>query len=135
MENMKKILILAAMLPGLSMAQGQIEALNVGMAMDQGLSVVVEANDQYRGIIGNDGLAFDFIVQRGAFANKLPFDWYVGAGVWNEWDDGFGLRVPLGLDWNFAKRWNMYGQLHPELDLNDDLDLNIGAAVGITYGF
>ncbi|PNQ54318.1 hypothetical protein [Vibrio sagamiensis] len=132
---MKKILVLATLLPGLSMAKGQMEGLEVGMAMDQGLSVVIEANDQYRGTVGNDGIAFDYIALRGSFANKMPFTWYVGAGAWNEWDDGFGLRAPLGLDWNFAKQWNLYGQVHPELDLNDDLDLHIGAAVGITYGF
>lgn len=120
---------------GAAMASNGASDFAVGMAADQQLSVVVEIDKTYRGIIGNDGMAFDYIAKRGSFEQNLPVTWYIGVGGWYEWDDEFGLRVPLGVNWNFSKGWDLYGQLHPELDLYKDLDLQLGAAVGVKYNF
>jgi len=46
--------------------------LAVGMAVDQQLSVVVELDSSYRFTIGNDGAAFDYILQRGEFEGNSP---------------------------------------------------------------
>ncbi len=117
------------------MANNSAADLAIGMAVDQQLSVVVEIDKTYRGIIGNEGLAFDYIVKRGTFDQNIPVTWYIGAGGWYEWDDEFGLRVPLGIHWDISKGWDLYGQLHPELDLYKDVDLQLGAAVGVKYNF
>ena len=134
---MKKLGIVALLL-GTSFAvhAQQNKGFEVGMAVDQQLSVVFEIDDQYRFILGNDGAAFDYIIQRGSFNNpNVPFDWYVGAGGWAEWDDDFGVRVPLGLDWQINQNFNLYGQVHPELNLHSGPELQLGAALGITYRF
>ncbi|MEF1291588.1 hypothetical protein [Vibrio sp. M260118] len=110
--------------------------LTVGMAVDQQLSVVVELDHQYRFIVGNDGGAFDYILKRGSFEANTPVTWYVGAGGWSEWDGKeFGARIPLGLNWNLSKGWDMYGQVHPELNLYGGPELQIGAALGVKYSF
>ncbi len=109
--------------------------LAVGMALDQQLSVVVEIDKNYHGIVGNDGIAFDYITKRGAFQQNIPITWYAGVGGWYDWDNELGLRVPLGVDWNMSKGWHAYVQLHPELELYKDLDLKLGAAIGIKYNF
>ncbi|OAJ93867.1 hypothetical protein [Vibrio bivalvicida] len=110
--------------------------LSVGMALDQGLSVVVELDNQYRFIVGNDGGAFDYILKRGSFEANTPVTWYVGAGAWSEWEGkDFGARLPLGLNWNLSKSWNMYGQIHPELNLYGGPELQIGGAIGVKYSF
>lgn len=110
--------------------------LKVGLAVDQQLSAVLEINDQYRFIVGNDGAAFDYIIQRGSFNQAdIPFDWYVGGGAWAEWDDDFGLRVPLGVDWQATSNMNIYGQVHPELNMHSGVELQLGAAIGATYHF
>ncbi|MDC0612564.1 hypothetical protein OAP63_17675 [Vibrio sp.] len=108
----------------------------VGIGADQGLSAVFELNDQYRVTAGNDGLAFDYLFQRGTFSNPdIPVDWYVGAGGWTEWDnDDYGARLPVGINWNYQKI-NVYGQVSPQFDFGDDDELEIGAAVGVTYSF
>lgn len=112
------------------------QGLSAGMAWDQGLSAVLEIDDQYRFTAGNDGAAFDYIFARGQFNADTPFTWYVGAGAWSEWDhDEFGARIPLGVDWEFSQGWNMYGQVHQELDLYSGPELQIGAAFGVTYSF
>ena len=57
---MKKLGIVALLL-GTSFAvhAQQNKGFEVGMAVDQQLSVVFEIDDQYRFILGNDGAAFD----------------------------------------------------------------------------
>ena len=80
--------------------------LSIGMAVDQQLSVVVELDSSYRFTIGNDGAAFDYILQRGEFEGNTPVSWYVGVGGWSEWEGKeFGARVPLGLKWDISRGW------------------------------
>ncbi|MCG9596763.1 hypothetical protein L1D15_08495 [Vibrio sp. Isolate25] len=111
-------------------------SISAGLAVDQDLSAVLELDNQYRFTVGNDGAAFDYIIKRGEFSESTPFTWYIGAGVWSEWDHNeFGARVPLGLNWNFSQGWNMYGQVHPELDLYSGPELQIGGALGVKYTF
>ncbi|MFA0660381.1 hypothetical protein AB4619_14785 [Vibrio splendidus] len=109
--------------------------LEVGLAIDQDLSVVVEFDQKYRATIGNDGAAFDYIFKRGQFETEAPLSWYVGAGAWAEWNDDFGLRLPLGVKVNFYEGWNAYAQVHPELDMYKGVELQVGGALGVTYKF
>lgn len=131
----KQLMLVTAMLPGVALAASESKDLSVGMAVDQQLSVVVEIDKQYRGIIGNEGMAFDYIAKRGSFDQSMPVTWYVGVGAWYEWDDEFGLRVPLGLNWDLSKGWDLYAQIQPELELYKGPDLQIGGALGIKYNF
>ncbi|MFA0569753.1 hypothetical protein [Vibrio gallaecicus] len=109
--------------------------LAVGMAFDQQLSVVVEVDDTYRVTAGNDGMAFDYILKRGVIDPETSMSWYVGVGAWNEWNDVFGARVPLGMNVNFYDGWNLYAQVHPELNLYKGPELQLSGALGITYKF
>lgn len=109
--------------------------LAVGMAVDQQLSVVVELDSQYRFILGNQGAAFDYIFKRGDFNGEVPLNWYVGLGGWAEWDDDFGVRLPLGVDFQLSKGWQLYGQVHPQLNLYKGPELEVGGALGIKYQF
>ncbi|CAM2787984.1 hypothetical protein [Vibrio rarus] len=140
--NIGKLALATAVVAGLATYVGAAKAattnsgdVKVGMAIDQGLSAVIKFEDTYNLTIGNDGMAFDYHFSRGSFSQDVPFDWYVGAGAWYEWDDDFGLRVPLGLDWNFAPNWNLFGQVSPEWQLHDKAKLKFGAGVGVTYRF
>ncbi|HHX8521684.1 TPA: hypothetical protein ACVO4A_003935 [Vibrio diabolicus] len=130
-----KLILLAGLVSSIAIAANEPTNLSVGMAVDQQLSVVVELDNKYRGIIGNDGMAFDYIAKRGTFDQNMPVTWYVGVGGWYEWDDEFGVRVPLGVNWDLSRGWDLYGQIHPELDLYKGADLQLGGAVGIKYSF
>lgn len=136
---MKKMIVPAALgslLAVTSLPTLAEQGLSAGMAWDQGLSGVLEIDDQYRITVGNDGAAFDYLFKKGSFNANTPLTWYVGIGGWGNWDnDEFGPRVPLGVDWSFSPGWNMYGQVHPELDLDSGPELQVGAALGITYSF
>jgi hypothetical protein len=109
----------------------------VGLGVDQGLSAILELNRDYRLSVGNDGMAFDYQFVRGQINQvDVPLDWYVGVGAWSEWGgDEYGARLPLGIDWVYQKQFRLYGQIQPELDLEDDADLQLGASVGVTYQF
>ncbi len=134
---MKKLTLFTAVCCVSSVAYAQQNnGFEVGMAVDQQLSAVFEINNQYRFILGNDGAAFDYIFARGSFNNPdIPFDWYVGGGAYTEWDDDFGARLPLGVNWQINNRFNLYGQVHPELNIDDGAELQVGAALGLTYHF
>ncbi|HAS6164297.1 TPA: hypothetical protein I7158_01210 [Vibrio vulnificus] len=121
--------------PFATLAAEQKTDLVVGMAVDQQLSVVIELNQQYRGVIGNDGLALDYLAKKGTFNQDIPVTWYVGVGGWAEWNDDFGFRVPLGLNWDLTHGWDLYGQIQPELSLYKGAELQLGGAVGIKYQF
>ncbi|MCE0494632.1 hypothetical protein [Vibrio salinus] len=109
----------------------------VGIAIDQGLSAVLELNDQVRVTAGTKGLALDYILTSGWFSNPdLPVEWYVGAGGWSLWDDDdYGARLPVGLNWSYTKNVSFYGQLQPQYDFGDDDEFELGVSAGITYRF
>ncbi|OLQ90490.1 hypothetical protein BIY22_05720 [Vibrio panuliri] len=116
-------------------SNNQPAELAVGLAVDQQLSVVVELENQYRFIIGNQGAAFDYIAKTGQFESDEPISWYVGVGAWGEWEDGFGARVPLGINYQVSDGWKLYGQVQPELNMHKGWKLDIGAALGAKYHF
>lgn len=118
--------------------------LAVGFGFDQGFSALIQIDNNKNLAVGNDGIAFDYIFKKGAFeGDNLPFTWYVGAGGWIGWDnhnDEFGVRLPLGLDWDFATNWDAFAQIQPQLkhksrSKSSNLDLGLGAAVGVRYMF
>lgn len=117
------------------LAANGTQGFKLGMAVDQGLGVVIKFEDQFNLFAGNDGMAFDYLFSKGKFDSDVPFDWYVGAGAWVEWSDDFGVRVPLGIDWDFSPGWNAYAQVSPELQIHDDAKFKFGGALGVTYSF
>lgn len=103
--------------------------------MGFGASILI--HNKFNVMIGNDGIAGDYIFKQGSFDDEIPFTWYVGAGGYAEWDKGFGVRLPLVLNYNFAKQWNAYAQIAPNLDFDFDNDVEFGAqgAIGLRYSF
>lgn len=116
--------------------EADIKDLSIGMAIDQGLSVVVELDNQYRFTLGNDGAAFDYIFKAGQFDSSMPVTWFVGVGGWAEWEkEAFGARLPLGLNWDIGQGWDVYGQIQPAIDLYSGAELQVDGALGIRYAF
>ncbi|ORT50327.1 hypothetical protein ST37_10645 [Vibrio sp. qd031] len=135
-----KLTLLTVVLGGLAVyvgaaPQAHSATYNVGMAFDKGLSAVVRYDDQFQFSAGNDGMAFDYLFLDGSFDADVPFTWYVGGGAWYEWDNDWGIRAPLGLNWNFAHEWHAYAQVSPEWQIQDKSKLQIGGAIGLTYRF
>lgn len=111
----------------------------VGFGLDQGFGITGQFNN-INVFIGNDGLSGDYLFKQGRYNEDLPLTWYVGGGAYYNWggSDNAGLRLPLGLTFPFAKQWDVYGQVAPELDYNfhyNDLKFQMGATVGIRYAF
>jgi hypothetical protein len=109
--------------------------IKAGFAFDMGFGATVLIDDQYSIMIGNDGIAADYIFNKGRFNAEVPFTWYVAGGGYAEWDDGFGVRLPLGLNLNFAPKWNAYTQVAPDLDFDDDVEFGAQLALGLRYSF
>jgi hypothetical protein len=140
---MKKF-ALALLLSLLSISPGTSAAMKAGIGLDMGLSAVFQFNGMLNLAVGNDGVAVDLLASRGASG---AIGWYVGLGGWKEWGgegDDIGLRIPVGLELDFASSWDVYVQLHPELRFEDDngrnnnddeIKLGVGVALGFRYLF
>lgn len=142
MDKKLAVIVVMSSMVTFSIQAEEVTPLAVGFGIDQGFSALIQVDENMNLAIGNDGVAFDYIFKKGVFeSNDFPFTWYVGAGGWVGWDnhgDEFGARIPLGLDWDFATNWDAYAQIHPELSYNtksDDLELGVGAGVGVRYAF
>lgn len=110
-------------------------SVKVGMGVDYGLGVNLKFDETVNVFAGNDGFAVDYHFARGALSNNGSVGYFVGFGGWTDWDDDFGVRMPLGLDWNFASNWNLTGQLNPTFQIQDKSKFNLDAGFGVSYKF
>ena len=123
--------------------------IKAGFAVDMGFGVTALIDNQFSIMLGNNGIAGDYLFRRGEFNADVPFTWYVAGGAYAEWDDGFGVRLPLGLNlsfdgyWDgdaqtFGGNWNAYAQIAPDIDFDDNDDnVKFGTqlAAGLRYSF
>ncbi|WP_261905457.1 hypothetical protein [Vibrio fortis] len=110
-------------------------SVKVGMAVDHGLGVNLKFNDTVNVFAGNDGFALDYHFTKGSMSNDGSVGYFIGFGGWTDWDDDFGVRMPLGLDWNFTSNWHLTGQLSPAFQIQDKSKFKIDAGFGIHYQF
>ncbi len=134
---MKKILLTLIAVSAL-LSTSANAAVKIGVGVDQGFGVTAQF-DNINAFIGNDGVAGDYIFKRGSFGEDIPFNWYVGGGAFIGWDNGIGVRVPLGLNMAFNAKWDAYLQVHPELDFDhgaaSDTKFSVDMAIGVRYRF
>ncbi|WP_372880693.1 hypothetical protein [Psychromonas sp.] len=135
---MKKLIISLICTASLLTAATTANAAKFGFGFDQGFGLAGQL-DNVNAFIGNDGISADYIFEQGSFRNDIPFNYYVGAGAFVDWDgDELGVRVPLGVTFPFAAKWDLYGQVSPHLahrDKQDDVKFGASAAVGVRYEF
>ena len=137
--------ILALMLVGTAQAEdAPLKGIKLGFGFDRGFGLTGSIG-KINGFLGNDGIAVDYIFHRDAINNaeiKVPVSWYIGAGGFGDWDGDFGLRVPVGVDVEFAKRLDAYAHIIPRLrfnngnnNSNDNVDFGLGFGIGVRYQF
>lgn len=131
---MKKLLLLGASILLLSVSSFAQASIKVGVAIDMDLSIVAQI-DKYNIVLGDNGFAVDYQILSGKFDQTTPLSWYVSGGGFAGWDHGFGLRVPLGVKWDFAPNWDLYGQVHPVADFDDGFDFSVDGAIGVRFAF
>lgn len=110
----------------------------LGFGVDQGFGVIVQLDNKINLSLGDDGVAGDYLFRKGSFDQNVPATWYVGLGAFAGWNNGVGVRLPLGVDMNFDQRWDGYFQLAPAIDFDDphdNVDFGIDAAFGLRYAF
>ncbi|TMM45096.1 hypothetical protein [Colwellia ponticola] len=131
---MKKFIVISILVLTLFLSDIAQAQVKVGVAIDMDLSVVAQV-DRYNLVLGDSGFAVDYLVKTGRFDNNTPLSWYVAGGGWAGWDDGFGVRAPLGISWYFAKGWDLYGQVQPVADFDNDFDFSVDGAIGVRFAF
>ncbi|UJF17463.1 hypothetical protein L0B53_01455 [Vibrio sp. SS-MA-C1-2] len=109
----------------------------MGIGFDRGLGGIIEYKKN-KVSFGNDGIAYDYRLATapiGDDSHSVLFDWYIGVGGWADWDDGFGPRVPIGIEADFQNNLRAYFQVNPGVDLESNVDFDVSAAFGVTYRF
>ncbi len=131
---MKKLLLVAIFILLSSLPHFAQAEMKIGAALDMDLSLVAQI-DRYNVVLGDSGFAVDYLIKTGRFDNKAPLSWYFAGGGWTKWDDGFGVRAPVGISWYFAKGWDLYGQVQPVADFDDGFKFNVDGAIGVRFSF
>ena len=127
-------------LSGPAIAQDNIDnalaGVRLGFAADRGFGVIATVK-QFNIFVGNDGAAVDYIFRKETLKTDLkgPAFWYVGAGVYGDWDSDRGLRLPVGAEWHFAKQLDAFAQIMPYLRVNNDTHFGLDGAIGVRYQF
>jgi len=131
---MKKLILASILMLILAVSNVAQANVKVGVALDMDLSLVAQI-DRYNIVLGDSGFAVDYSIKNGKFDNKTPVSWYFAGGGWAGWDHGFGVRAPVGVAWYFAKGWDVYGQVQPVANFDNDLKLSVDGAIGVRYAF
>lgn len=145
-KTLSGFLLLVTMQVAVSAQEKQNEpslGIKVGMGFDQGFGITAQFYDNINAFIGNDGFSADYILKKGAFQSDVPINWYVGVGGamnWNKSYNSYSARVPLGVSFPFAKGWDVYGQIAPDLAFNTKqndtgLEFGVDLGLGIRYDF
>ncbi|PKI13854.1 hypothetical protein [Colwellia sp. 12G3] len=131
---MKNIILVSMLVLSLFLSNIAKADVKLGVALDMDLSLVAQI-DRYNIVLGDSGFAVDYLVKKGRFDNTTPLSWYFAGGGWAGWDHGFGVRAPVGVSWYFAKGWDLYGQVQPVADFDDDFKFSVDAAIGVRFAF
>lgn len=133
--NSKKLFATAAFVAVLqtpTMALAETSRVKLGAAFDLGLGVTAQV-DKFDLFAGDDGAAIDYRIYSKNLEASVPLTLYISAGGYADWDGDFGARLPVGLELDFAPKWQAFGALIPDLEIHDDTDFDIEAAIGIRY--
>ena len=109
-------------------------ATKIGFAVDKGLGITAQFGN-INAFIGDDGITGDYLFAHGKLSENEPLNWFVGAGAFMGWNHGYGVRLPVGLTFGFAKEWEVYAQVAPQLDIDSKTDFGVDGALGIRYAF
>lgn len=135
MFKKRSLTLLVSVLTAGFTASAANASVKVGMGVDYGLGVNLKFDDTVNVFVGNDGLAVDYHFARGAISSGEPVGYFIGFGGWTKWNDDYGVRVPVGLDFRFAPNWNLTAQLNPALQIQDKTKFMIDAGLGVSYQF
>jgi hypothetical protein len=130
---MKKT-IAAAVCAATLFTAGSANATKIGFAVDKGLGITAQFGN-INAFLGDDGITGDYLFAQGKFGDKGPVNWFVGAGAFIGWNHGYGVRMPVGITFGFAKQWDVYVQVAPELDIDGNTDFGVDGALGVRFAF
>ena len=116
--------------------QAPLKNLKLGFGFDRGFGISGSVGN-LNGFIGNDGVSVDYIFNKDNLnvdAN-VPVFWYVGAGGYGDWDGDLAVRLPVGIQVDFAKRVDGYAQIMPRFRFNNNTDFGLDFGIGVRYLF
>ena len=133
----RPVLLSCLLLSGALYAEAApLKNLKLGFGFDRGFGITGSVGD-LNGFIGNDGVSVDYIFNKKTLnvdAN-VPVFWFVGAGGYGDWDGDLAVRLPVGVQVNFAKRVDGYAQIMPRFRFNNNTDFGLDFAAGVRYLF
>lgn len=116
-------------------AETPFRGMNIGIGNDQGGTILTGTISRFNGFISNQGLAVDVIAFRHAPVKTWPLNLYIGGGLYISRDNEFSARLPLGVEYAFARHGNIYAQYVPILPFTDEQDDEPVVGYGIRLQF
>ena len=114
-----------------------LKGIKLGFGVDRGFGITGTMG-KFNGFIGNDGIAVDYIFKKQKLNEKDPLYIYVGGGGYVDWDgkdNDLGARLPIGMEFYFAEKLDVYAQIIPNLRINNSAKFGLHAGIGIRYQF
>lgn len=114
--------------------ENALKGIKLGFGYDRGLGIV-GTMDELNGFIGNKGVAVDYIIQKDTLEVEIGGSvfWYISGGGYGDWDGDFGARLPVGLEWYFAKKLDAYAQVIPHIQVKDKFEFGLDFGIGVRY--
>ena len=130
-------IICTLMLVGTAYAEeAPLKGIKLGFGFDRGFGITGSVG-KLNGFIGNDGASVDYIFKKDDLnvEANVPVFWYVGAGGYGDWDGDLGVRLPVGIQVDFAERLDGYAQIMPRFRFNNNTDFGLDFGIGVRYQF
>ena len=134
-------LIILCCFAGQAAADDFLSGKKLGFGIDRDFGVIA-SNKGFNAFIGNKGLSLDLILKKekinvddAEVEIKGPVRWYLAGGGYGDWNGGFGVRAPVGIEWDFTKKLDVYSHLIPSLQIADKPNFGLDFGLGLRYQF
>ncbi len=127
---MKKIFVLLFPL----LLLGEVKPFGAGLVVSNSLGLQLRF-DTFKAEFYNDRIHLDHYIKSHTIEKDLS--WYYAGGlslVWHK-NTSFDLRVPVGLDWDFTKSWDLWAEAVPTLSLSSGVSFTVHYTLGVRYFF
>ena len=91
--------------------------------------------DRFKSDIYNNKLSVDHYIQ--TFSIEKNLSWYYAGGLGFVWGKSSQLnaRLPVGVQWDFAKKWDLFSEAVPTLTLSNGISFGLDYTLGVRYSF
>lgn len=109
--------------------------VNLGFGADQGDLSITGSFGRFNGFASNQGMALDYLLIKQPIKKAWPVNVFIGGGAYISRHNDVALRLPMGVEFSFAKHWNIYAQLIPNWQATRPQGPDLAIGYGLRFHF